>query len=131
MVEMTMEDAQLLVEERDELGKMLKSKLFKKYIGDKYFKEEAARLANAATNPEMMDDIDQREIFSMLKGIGHLQNFFLEIKRKGDNAERSIEEYKEEQRQEELRRIEEETKANKVFEFDKITGEPIEVKDDE
>lgn len=120
---MTMDDAQALVDDRDELAKLLKNKIFKKFIGEGYFKTEAARLANASTNPEMMDEIDQREIFSMLKGIGHLQNFILEVKRKGDNAERAIKEELE-------RQLEEERRSNIEIEIDPITGDEIEVKDD-
>ncbi len=120
MVEMTMEQAQEQVKDRDELAELLKNRRFKKFFVDGYFRDEAARLADASTNPEMMDDIDQREIFSMLKAIGHMKNYILTIKQTGDRAEAGIKEAAEQA-------IEEERRANIEIEIDPITGDEIEV----
>lgn len=119
---MTIEQAQEQVKDRDELAELLKNRRFKKFFIDGYFRDEAARLADASTNPEMMDDIDQREIFSMVKAIGHMKNYMLTIKQTGDRAEMAIKEEAE-------RVIEEERRANMTIEVDPITGEEIEVKD--
>ena len=120
---MTIEQAQAQVKDRDDLAALLNNRNFKKFFVDGYFRDEAARLADASTNPEMMDEIDQREIFSMLKAIGHMKNYILTVKQTGDRAEVGLKEQAE-------AAIEAERLANVEIEVDPITGDQIEVSND-
>lgn len=119
----TIEEAQRIIDRRDKMTELANTRNFKKLFTNGYFKDEAARLAGASTNPEMMDEIDQRELFSQLKAIGHMQNFILNIKREGDNMEAALKQHYEEE-------LEAERRANIEVTIDPITGDEIEVKDD-
>ena len=87
---MTEADAKKVIKFRDDLQKMFKHPTFKKAIIEGYFKEEPARIAQALTNPSMQDEVDQRSLNEMLRGIGHLNNYLLNIIREGNNTEHSI-----------------------------------------
>ena len=54
---------------------------FKTLIMEGYFKEEAARLAGLLADPSMADDINQREINSQLKALGHLRQYLMNVRR--------------------------------------------------
>lgn len=123
---MTIDEARKFVEKRDRLTKLVNSKGFKEFFTEGYFKDEAARLAQAITNPNMQDDIDQREIDGQFRAIGHLQNFILTIKQQGDAKEHAIKEYEEEERERLIH--EAQVEAGNV-DIDNITGEEI-VKED-
>lgn len=119
---MTIEDAKKFVEKRDRLTKFVNTKGFKEFLTDGYFRDEAARLAQAITNPNMQDDIDQREIDGQFRAIGHLQNFILTIKQQGDAKEHAIQEHEEDER---ARLVHEaQVDAGNVV-IDPITGEEI------
>lgn len=120
MIEVSLEDAQKLIDRKTKLIKLQDNAIFKKIFVEGYFKDEAARIAQAITNPEMMDDIEQRELLSQLKAIGHMQNYMLTIRQAGTTMELALKE-------EEERKIQEELNANKVKEVDPITGEEFEV----
>lgn len=60
---------------------LTKNESFKKVIMEGYFKDEAARLAGMLADPSMADDINQRELNSALKGIGHLRQYLMNIRR--------------------------------------------------
>lgn len=119
---MTIQDAKKFVEKRDRLTKFVNSKGFKEFFTDGFFRDEAARLAQAITNPNMQDDIDQREIDGQFRAIGHVQNFILTIKQQGDAKEHAIQEHEEDER---ARLIHEaQVDAGNVV-IDPITGEEI------
>lgn len=122
-MEVTIEEAQKIIDRRDRMTKLVSGRDFKVLFTNGYFKDEAARIAGALTNPEMMDDIDQRELFSQVKAIGHVQNYILQVKLEGDNMERALKQHYEDE-------LEKERRANLTIEVDPITGEEIEVKDD-
>lgn len=119
---MTIQDAKKFVEKRDRLTKFVNTKGFKEFLTDGYFRDEAARLAQAITNPNMQDDIDQREIDGQFRAIGHLQNFILTIKQQGDAKEHAIQEHEQDERERLIREAQEE--AGQI-ETDPITGEDI------
>ena len=122
MEAMTVEDAQKFVDRRDRLTELLNTDIFKEIFTEGYFRDEAARLAQAITNPGMQDDIDQREIEGQIRAIGHVQNFLLTIKQQGDAKETALTEHAEEE-------LERQIQAEKVMEIDPITGDEYEVKE--
>ena len=120
---MTEADAKKAIKFRDDLQKLFKHPTFKKAIVEGYFKSEPARIAQALTNPSMQDEVDQRSLNEMLRGVGHLNNFLLNIIREGNTIEIQLEEHKA-QVEEEARLAEMETV------IDPITGDEIEVEED-
>ncbi len=120
--QMTMEDAQKVVNKRDRLTALLSTDAFKEFFMEGYFKEEAARLAQAITHPGMQDEIDQREIDGQFRAIGHVQNYILTIKQMGDAKEQAIKDHLEEE-------LERQISEEKVMEVDNITGDEYEIKD--
>lgn len=122
MEHMTLEDAQKVVDKRDRLTALMSTDAFKEFFLEGYFRDEAARLAQAIVNPQMMDDIDQREIDGQFRAIGHVQNFILTIKQQGDAKEAAIAEH----HAEEMERM---TQSEKVMDIDPITGDEFEIEE--
>ena len=120
-MEQSLIEAQKAVTRRDKMVKLVNGKLFDEIIQDGYFRDEAARLATALTNPSMQDDIDQRNLIEMTKAIGHIQNWILNVTREGNTAEMQIEEWKKEE-------IEKSKIIDVEMEVDPITGDEFEVK---
>ena len=108
---------------KDAILKMMATPEFILVFKDGYHRDEAARLAQAVTNPEMQDDVDQRCLREMLYAIGHSQNYLLNIVKEGRHLETQMKEAKEEAEQAAL-------DAQKTFAVDDITGDEYEVKDD-
>lgn len=127
---MTLEDAQKFVDKRDRLTAFLLSDDFKEFFQEGYFEKEASRLAQAITNPNMQDDIDQREIDGQFRAIGHVQNYLLTIKQQGDAKEHAIKEHEDELARLEAERNQKMIDEAKTMEVDPITGEEYEVKED-
>jgi len=123
MIEMTKESAQKVVKKRDDLLKLQENPIFKEIFIEGYFRDEAARIAQAIVNPEMMDDIDQRELEGQMRSIGHIQNYMLTIRQAGNAMEARIKEAEAEER-------EAERLANVEVVVDDITGDEIEVSND-
>lgn len=113
-------EAQSAVKLRDELAEMYGTPTFKEVFLEGYFKEEPARIAQALTNPSMQDDVDQRNLDEMLRAIGHMQNYLLNLTREGNTAEMQIEEWKNEE-------IKAAQSIGKKMEVDPITGDEYEV----
>lgn len=121
--QMTMDQAQAVVDKRDRLTDLINTDAFKEFFLEGYFRDEAARLAQAITNPGMQEDIDQREIDGQFRAIGHIQNYILTIKQQGDAKETAIKEHLEEE-------LERQIQEEKEMEVDPITGEEYELKED-
>lgn len=122
MEDFGMDEALADVKLRDDLIKMYKNPIFKKILVDGYFKKEPARLAQAITNPEMQDEVDQRSLNEMIRGIGHLQNYLLNITQGGNRAELLIEDHKQ-------AIIDEQLAVEQEIEIDPITGDECVVED--
>lgn len=118
MEQLGMEESRAAVTLRDELQEMYSHPTFKKIFLDGYFTDEPARIAQALTNPSMQDEVDQRCLGEMIRGIGHTQNYLLEVVRLGNTAQLQIEEADEEAKQELIKEAQE-------IEIDPITGEEI------
>ncbi len=117
-----MKEAKADIKLRNELNELYKHPTFKKVFLDGYFTDEPARIAQALCNPVMQDEIDQRSLDEMLRGIGHCQNFLLEITKAGNTGEYQIKEAKEQEAAAmEHARLEDEGKIV----IDNITGDEM------
>ena len=93
-VEATIEDAEKYLKFSIHEGKLSKNESFKKIIMEGYFKDEAARLAGMLAEPQMADELNQREITSALKAIGHLRQYLINIHRTHVTLETSLQDHK-------------------------------------
>ena len=82
-VEVSIETAKASVAYMDSVDALSKEKHFNKVVGEGYFKEEAARIAGMLADPTMQGEVDQRELFSQIKAIGHFRQYLIQIKRNG------------------------------------------------
>ncbi len=83
---------------RDKCVKLLDSKLYKDVIGEGYFKDEAARLCMAKSNPDL-NDAQKKNIDNMIAGIGGVHTYLMTLLQRGrqvDQDMESIEETREE-----------------------------------
>ena len=119
---MTTEEAEKAIAFKDAVYKLYENEEFKMVFIEGYFRDEAARLAQASTNYEMQDEVDQRNIHEQIKGIGHLQNFLRVAVASGARIEEAMKE-EEEARQEAIK-DEETTKI-----VDPVTGDEFEVEE--
>lgn len=91
---MTIEQAKVLMKRRDALRALEKNKDWQTLITECYFKTEPVRLVmlkadvNAQT-PEMQEAIDKD-----ITSIGNLRQFFAAVIQLGENAESSLEEHR-------------------------------------
>lgn len=77
--------AKQFIKDRDSFYKLEKNREFKKIILEDYFKTEAARLAMSKSAD--LSDSQLRNIDNMIYGVGGLHNYFMDIIRRGDQAE--------------------------------------------
>ena len=108
---------------KDAILAMMKTPEFILIFKNGYHRDEAARLAQAITNPEMQDEVDQRSLHEMICSIGHSQNYLLNIVKEGRHLETQMVESRAEAAQAAI-------DAAKTFEVDDITGDEFEVIDD-
>ena len=120
--EMTEKEAREIIKTKDDLEKLFKNAAFKKIISDGYFKDEAARIAQAITNPEMQDEVDQRSLDEMFRAIGHFNNYLLNVIQRGRETEIQLKEHEEEM-------LAAQKREDSTYEIDPITGDEIEVTD--
>lgn len=91
-VELSLENAQRLVDQRDQLKKLMNNREFKKLILEDLFKEEPARLVAALGDPALKDAQD--DIRQMMLMISNLQQHFNKIIMLGNMAETSVAEHR-------------------------------------
>ena len=103
---------------RDAILRLRKNRDFKKIFEEGYFKDEAARIAQAIVNYEMQGDVDQRNLSEQFKAIGHVQNWLMTKTMLGNQMEKEIKEYEESLKQE-----------IKETAVDDITGDEYEVEE--
>ena len=82
-VEVSIDVEELAIAKMEALDELSKSKAFNLIIGEGYFTEEAARTVSLLADPTMQGDVDQRELMSSAKAIGHLRQYLIQIKRNG------------------------------------------------
>ena len=126
---MTLEEAKEAIELRDNLKVLYKEPTFKKVFIDGFMRDEPTRVAQALTNPEMQDEVNQRMLDEMLRSAGHLNNYLQHIIRVGNNIEIQLKDEEERKEQETKMKLEASLREDRIksgeIEIDKITGEEI------
>ncbi len=92
-IELSIEDAQKMVDRKAQLEKLFSNREFRKLIEEGYFKDEAARLVSALSDPVL--EPHREKITRSIEGIGALQQYFRTILRTGDAASQAIVEARE------------------------------------
>ena len=82
-------EAIALSEELDTLANMPQ---FKTIILDGFMKDEPARLASIITDPNLLEDVDQREILGALKAVGYLGDYLRNIEKRGAQMKQALKE---------------------------------------
>lgn len=92
-IEISMAEAQKMVDKKDQLLKLMSNRGFNKIIVEGYFKEEAARLASVAADPNLTEH--REEIWMQIQAISCLQNYLRTINMMGTSAEQEVSEARE------------------------------------
>ena len=82
-VEVSIEEATAAIKLMDAYDKLAANADFNLIVGQGYFNEEAGRVCSMMADPTMEDDINQRELQSQAKAIGHFRQYLIQIKRRG------------------------------------------------
>ena len=85
----------------DKLDVLYKVPEFEEIILKGFMKDEPARLASIITDPNLMDDVDQREILGAIKAVGYLGDYLRNIDKRGAQMKAALaqaEEYQSELR---------------------------------
>jgi len=89
-VEISIEQARKLIDERDRARALTDNPDFKKLVLEGYFKDESVRLVLLKAEPGMQTKEHQEAILKSMDGIGMLQQYFRNIMQQGAMAERSL-----------------------------------------
>ncbi|KXJ61566.1 MAG: hypothetical protein AXW14_08880 [Alteromonas sp. Nap_26] len=89
-IEVSKKEAQRFVDKATALEQLTKNRHFTKLVLEGYFKDEAARITGLLGEPEFASEQDQKELFSQLKAISHLQQHFRTISMLGDQMRAAI-----------------------------------------
>lgn len=92
-VEISIEEAKKSIELSKCLEKLKNNREFKKLILQDYFIDEAARAVAGKSNPQLQDEMSQREFDKLIIGIGNLQQYFNKVRFFGEQSQRSLEEH--------------------------------------
>ncbi|CAA0365897.1 conserved hypothetical protein [Alteromonas alvinellae] len=89
-IEVSKKEAQRFIDKAAGLEQLAKNRHFNKLILEGYFKDEAARLTGLLGEPEFASEEHQRELFSQLKAISHLQQHFRAITEVGRQMRQAV-----------------------------------------
>ena len=89
-IELSIETAKEMLKRCNNEVKLAENAQFKDVIIEGYLKEEAARLASMLAEPQMQDEINQRELYSAIKAIGHLRQYLINIRMTGERLKADI-----------------------------------------
>lgn len=92
-IELSIEEAQKMVDRKNQLEKLFGNREFKKVVLDGYFKEEAARLATLTGDSALV--AQRPEIFLAIQSIAKLQEYFRTVALMGNSAEAELAEAQE------------------------------------
>ena len=92
-IEISIEQAQKLVDRKNQIEKLTSNREFRKVIIDGYFNEEAARLAGIAGDPLHARDRD--DILLCIQGISKLRLYLSNAIRMGQMAESELHDHNE------------------------------------
>lgn len=86
------------IELADKLAVLENIPEFEEIIIEGFMKGEPARLASIITDPNMLEEVDQREILGAIKAVGYLGDYLRNIFRRGAQMKQALaqaEEYQE------------------------------------
>ena len=89
-VELSIEQARKLVDNRTDLEKLTKNKQFKNLIIENYFEREASRLVLLKADPSMQGDVEQATILRQIDAIGTFRQYLSTTMQRGNTAARTI-----------------------------------------
>lgn len=89
-IELSIADAKKLIKRRASLQKLFNNKDFKDIILEGYLKDEAVRLVQLKSDPNMETDERQKQVLIAIDGIGALYQHFQTIKYFGLQAEKDL-----------------------------------------
>lgn len=92
-IELSMAEAQKLVDRKDRVNKLMTNRDFNKIVIDGYFKDEAARLTALSADPALIEHRD--EIILSIQGISLFQQYLRTAVMMGNTAEQEIAEARE------------------------------------
>jgi len=88
-VVVSIDQAEKIIELRDQITKLSKNKLFKTVVLDGYFKEEAIRLTSIYNSPNLSAE-DNAKVLKDLEAIGSLRRYFQTKTMLGNVAESEL-----------------------------------------
>lgn len=82
-VQVHIDDAKEAVALADKLLTLSKVPEFEEIIFERFMNSEPARIASIMTDPNLQDDINQRELLGAIKAVGYLGDYLRNIERRG------------------------------------------------
>ena len=95
-IEMSIEEANRKIKKMKDLDDLVNNPIFDELITTGYLEQEPARLALLTTDPMMQEPLDQDNLFSRIKGIGHFREFLMVTRREGKAAQSALVSHEEE-----------------------------------
>ena len=89
-IELTIEEAQVAVEQKKRFLRLTTNKDFIEIIETGYFEAEAVRLVGALASPALQDEYNQSQMQKEITAVGRLRQYFYAIVQQGTTAERAI-----------------------------------------
>ncbi len=89
-VEVYIEDAKAAVELADKFTVLRKMPEFELLITQGFMLNEPARIASVITDPNLLDDENQRELLGALKAVGYLGDYLRNIEKRGNQMRNAL-----------------------------------------
>jgi hypothetical protein len=93
-INVTIEECKSQIEKMEALERLRKSSDWKAIIEEGYLKEEAARLVYAKAEPQLQEDKQQKQLLSMIDGVGWFRQYLNTVYRFGNQAKQVIEDHR-------------------------------------
>lgn len=94
-IQVTLEELEGFIRKGDVLDRLLANPDFQEIILEGYCKNEAHRIALASGNPNLQSAESQADLFSQVKGIGHLMAYLRSEEKKANSARKEKKENQE------------------------------------
>ncbi len=91
-VQVHIDDAKKAVELADKLLTLSKMPEFEEIILKGFMDGEPARIASIMTDPNLQDDVNQRELLGAIKAVGYLGDYLRNIERRGRQLRNALSE---------------------------------------
>jgi len=82
-VQVHIDEVKKAVTMADQLAALNKVPEFEELIIKGFMTNEPARIAAIITDPNLQDEVNQRELFGAIKAVGYLQDYLRNIERRG------------------------------------------------